>query len=150
MIAAAGHVSRSWSQYYDEKYEDKKYCQGCKMTSDKKFLPEASMVVFSNAKGDNILPPPAYRRADRIWAFFSRETPLSANSRREESDLGDWNRLFNWTVTYRFDSDIPALSSGQLRRKPRRRSAFQTKVSLHVRYSVSSIKIVDWFQKSPH
>ena len=72
------------------------------------------MVVFSNHRGDQI-EPPMYRHPDQIWTFFSRESPLIFP--REKTDLSLWNRRFNWTMTYRRDSDIPVFYGG-IKRKP--------------------------------
>ena len=79
------------------------------MTDKKSLIEKANMVVFSNYREDQI-DPPAYRHPDQIWAFFSQESPLMAP--REKADLSKWNGQFNWTMTYRRDSDIPVFYGG--------------------------------------
>jgi hypothetical protein len=100
------YLSRCWFEYFEEESTSKCSYRDARSLATKNSLQrQTCVVVFSNYKKDQIHPPPSYRRPDQIWTFFSQGSPLIFP--REESDLSSWNGLFNWTVTYRLDSDIP-------------------------------------------
>jgi hypothetical protein len=102
------------------------------MTDDKGLIAQAAMVVFSNYPEDQV-DPPSYGDPEQIWAMFSQESPLIRP--RSKEDLSKWNGVFNWTITYRLDSDIPVLLA-EVKRK--QKSSPTDRVSLH-----SSVKPVE-------
>ena len=60
------------------------------------------MIIFSEMIEDQI-PPPAVRHPWQIWGFYTQEPPFIFP--RDRRELDRW--IFNWTLTYRYDSDIP-------------------------------------------
>ena len=57
-------------------------------------------------QGNNIYPAIAERRdSDQVFVFVSYEPPSYIHSAVYESP--QWDGIFNWTMTYRLDSDIP-------------------------------------------
>jgi hypothetical protein len=93
----------SWYEYYGGEFSPSNCSYKCEWTSDKGKVEQADVVVFS-AYGVDQIAPPSYRDPRQVWAFFSQESP--PNVGRGESDLSRWNGLFNWTITYRLDSDV--------------------------------------------
>ena len=77
----------------------------CILTTDPSFLDEADLVIFSAYAIDQTKGPPPRSRSTQLWAFFNEETPVNTYFRSKPS-YDVWNGLFNWTITYREDSDV--------------------------------------------
>ena len=104
-----GH--RSWTfaiPSWDGKATDwkgRKYCPNlCNLTYDHKKLNSSDVIVF-NARD---MPRPEFlgklmknKRPFQRWVFFNRESPLNTFT-----NLFPLSGMFNWTVSYRLDSDI--------------------------------------------
>ncbi|XP_054714608.1 alpha-(1,3)-fucosyltransferase C-like [Uloborus diversus] len=104
-----------WTTYFSEEFSADYYffqkgkktfhnfdCQikDCYVTSDKSVLPQADAVLF-HARDINFTNIPHRGRKDQIWILYCMEPPRYVLLR--------WNiirSLFNWTMTYRSDSDI--------------------------------------------
>jgi len=69
---------------------------GARMSED------SDAVLFHAA--DVWLTKPPYKRPGQIWIFQTQEPP-----RNFRMSFRQWNKLFNWTMTYRRDADIPHL-----------------------------------------
>ncbi|OWF49146.1 alpha-(1,3)-fucosyltransferase C-like [Mizuhopecten yessoensis] len=69
----------------------------CYFTSGSNYQ-SAPAVIFQTS---NIVKSPPKKSPGQIWIFHSLEAP--GNSK---TDFKHWKRLFNWTYTYRRDSDI--------------------------------------------
>ncbi|XP_046550781.1 alpha-(1,3)-fucosyltransferase C-like [Haliotis rubra] len=75
----------------------------CRETSDVKLLPRADAVVFDvhrAIRADN--KPPRYPK--QTWVFYAQESPVNVRSTVYRMDR--WRASFNWTCTYRRDSDV--------------------------------------------
>ncbi|XP_046550782.1 alpha-(1,3)-fucosyltransferase fut-6-like [Haliotis rubra] len=87
----------------------------CRETSDEKLLPRADAVVFDvhrAIRADN--KPPRY--PEQTWVFYAQESPIYVRSSVYRMDR--WRASFNWTCTYRRDSDV-WLPYGIIRKKPK-------------------------------
>lgn len=51
------------------------------------------------------LPPRNSTRESQIWAFLTDESPH--HTFMSKNNLTNYNGVFNWSMTYRMDSDIP-------------------------------------------
>ncbi|XP_060084956.1 glycoprotein 3-alpha-L-fucosyltransferase A-like [Ylistrum balloti] len=76
----------------------------CKMISGSK-LDSANFVVFHGPRIGKTKPPNKLR--GQVWIMHGMESPHHYNN-----DLTEWSNLFNWTFTYRRDSDVLSLYSG--------------------------------------
>ncbi|XP_067660626.1 alpha-(1,3)-fucosyltransferase C-like [Haliotis asinina] len=75
----------------------------CRETTDVKLLPRADAVVFDVHRAitaDN--KPPRY--PEQTWVFYAQESPFHVRSSVYRMDR--WKASFNWTCTYRRDSDV--------------------------------------------
>ncbi len=87
----------------------------CVFTDDKKAIAKSSAVVFhwyDLVWGKKVSEPweqrfPQYRREDQRWILFTRESPVWFGEVFNPA-IKNMNNLFNWTMTYRKDSDIYA------------------------------------------
>jgi hypothetical protein len=87
----------------------------CVFTDDQKAIPNSSAVIFHwydliVEKG--VYRPweqrfPQYRREDQRWILFTIESPVWYGEVFNPA-IKNMNNLFNWTMTYRKDSDIYA------------------------------------------
>lgn len=73
----------------------------CETTSDRNRLSEADAVVF-HIRDLDPYDVPTVRYTCQRWIFFLMETPFYTRL-----NLKPFRNFFNWTFTYRFDSDIP-------------------------------------------
>lgn len=76
----------------------------CRLTQDHRLLPKADAVVF-HLLDIQLNDLPKWRAPGQIWVLFSLESPAYPLVR--QVDLSRLNGLFNWTMTYRWDSDVP-------------------------------------------
>ncbi|XP_041373759.1 alpha-(1,3)-fucosyltransferase C-like [Gigantopelta aegis] len=76
----------------------------CKMTSNLNAIPHADGVYVDvfYLKSDK---PPTRSHPDQVWVFYNKEPEEKIrNYHRWQSE--HWRHFFNWTVSYRRDSDI--------------------------------------------
>ena len=71
----------------------------CYLTSGTEDYATSSVVLFLAARV-GINPPKKYR--GQTWIFFGKESPVHYSA----VSFHKWSNLFNWTMTYRRDSDI--------------------------------------------
>lgn len=74
--------------------------KGCQITHDRA---EADVLIFQNS--DVLNEPPKWRRKDQIWIAYLLESPrhtFDKKFKRKNRGVHE----FNWTATYRTDSDI--------------------------------------------
>ena len=71
----------------------------CKMTPDKRLIGRADAVVFEGETLDKV-PVPPRKQTGQIWVYSMKESA-------EWSPIPEkWDHVFNYTMTYRRDSDI--------------------------------------------
>lgn len=79
---------------------DKCLVNKCELTYD---LDAADAIVFQNA--DVFREPPKERRSEQVWVAYLLESPVNTFDKRlERRWRGKY--VFNWTASYRSDSDI--------------------------------------------
>ena len=116
-----GGKFEGWTDHFGN---DAKFLNKCKekidifptfnLTMEKKMISNSSLVIFNlndlNFEGysdkrswiDNELPK--YRKEHQIWALFWREPP--SRIKLQESQMPWLDGIFNWTISYRRDSDV--------------------------------------------
>ncbi|XP_064488960.1 3-galactosyl-N-acetylglucosaminide 4-alpha-L-fucosyltransferase FUT3-like [Ornithodoros turicata] len=102
-----------------------KYCtvRNCKLEVDNDKIGEASAVMFHLhlTKGPHTLPP--YHKPDQDWIFFTDESPLHTFLLTKKYRMRDYNGIFNLSMTYRSDSDIPVPYGRTVRLSPEEKGA---------------------------
>ncbi|XP_046375748.1 alpha-(1,3)-fucosyltransferase C-like [Haliotis rufescens] len=99
--------------------------KGCQCSYDPTQIAKADAVIIDVVQlSDNI--PPA-KQANHVWIMFGLECPKYFESQFYQSSR--WRRMFNWTMTYRLDSDV-ALPYNVLLRKAPQKSVNFTKIAL--------------------
>jgi len=78
----------------------------CHITYDKELFPLADAVVFHERNMPSIdmlrsITRPEYRPSTQRWVYFTSETPKNS-----ATSSVPYDGFFNWTMTYRTDSDI--------------------------------------------
>ncbi|XP_020916968.1 alpha-(1,3)-fucosyltransferase fut-5-like [Exaiptasia diaphana] len=85
--------------------EDGKACaHTCVISYNKCDLPFSDAVIFHEAdlfRAHVLKSISIYRNPQQRWVYFTHENPQNANH-----DPSQYNGIFNWTVTYRRDSDV--------------------------------------------
>ncbi|XP_013094601.2 4-galactosyl-N-acetylglucosaminide 3-alpha-L-fucosyltransferase 9-like [Biomphalaria glabrata] len=78
----------------------------CVITSNRTYTENSSALIFNGQYVEDKQPP--NRAKDQIWIFYQIEAPY--NYFRIHFNILDrqfsWNAAFNWTMSYRMDSDI--------------------------------------------
>ncbi|XP_037090895.1 glycoprotein 3-alpha-L-fucosyltransferase A-like [Pollicipes pollicipes] len=69
------------------------------------------------------------RPASQLWALLALDPPVAA--RRRAPELRRYDRVFNWTVSYRRDSDVP-LTYGRVVSRPSRREHYVRELRRHM------------------
>ena len=81
----------------------------CRITYDKKEYEHSDLVAFHGRGADfgpDNLPDPSKRPPRQRWVYYNRESPVNQGILANPSVGKKFNGLFNWTMTYRLDSDI--------------------------------------------
>lgn len=75
-------------------------------TDDSKWnVSDVLLIHLHQTKGPHTLPKP--RPPNQRWVFFTDESPLHTFLLTKRYSMRDYNGLFNWSMTYRADSDVP-------------------------------------------
>ena len=79
----------------------------CFVTTDRKYFFNSSAVIF-HSQAHNLMTNHSFllslkRPPQQRWIYYNRESPPKSPG---PSTMRQWNFLFNWTMTYRLDSDI--------------------------------------------
>lgn len=101
--------------YWDELPEGMLSCAqyyinvSCRITYNKKEYDHSDLVAF-HGKGRDFtvsnLPNLSKRLPHQRWLYYTRESPINSGLLNNSSQGEHLNSLFNWTMTYRIDSDI--------------------------------------------
>lgn len=76
--------------------------KNCRLTDDRNMFNHSNVVVFHHKELDTIghQMPTGPRPPQQMWVWATLESPSNTKG------LSKWNNTFNWTLTYREDSDI--------------------------------------------
>jgi hypothetical protein len=93
-------------KYFSSKYLEK--CNyPCRSSMDKSLIKQADAIVIHGWNLDKKLPD--YRSAKQRWVFLLNESPKNYKNFWKDFESKDFNGVFNWTMTYKRDSDIRLL-----------------------------------------
>ncbi|XP_044758476.1 alpha-(1,3)-fucosyltransferase 7-like isoform X2 [Coccinella septempunctata] len=101
-------TNRHLNFYTKEKHNPLQDCSvnNCKFSFDDRDLHKADLVVFHLHRTKGLEDLPSEHKKDQIWTFLTDESP-------HHTFLGSklkiqlFNGKFNWSMSYRMDSDIP-------------------------------------------
>ncbi|XP_031765197.1 4-galactosyl-N-acetylglucosaminide 3-alpha-L-fucosyltransferase 9-like isoform X2 [Galleria mellonella] len=94
--------------YNSKRNDPLEYCsvKNCKFTGDNDQINTADAVVVHIQHG--LIPNIKNRNPNQRWIFLSDESPLySFSMAKVKPKFSDWANVFNWSMTYRVDADIP-------------------------------------------
>lgn len=99
-----------WTSFFDywdylprEHFDQCSRCRNCKVTRDRSKLLESDAVIF-HARDMSVTDMPSIRLPHQRWVFYCLESPPYSDF----PGLQYTQNMFNWTMTYRLDSDIIA------------------------------------------
>ena len=103
------HISKRFlNRYTDTWYDPFEFCsvRNCNFTSKDEDVTNADAVLFHLAR---TLNPPSNvpRRPGQIWVWLSDESPNAVFLEGGDKTFSHYNGFFNWSMTYRMDSDVP-------------------------------------------
>ncbi|XP_071084330.1 alpha-(1,3)-fucosyltransferase C-like [Haliotis cracherodii] len=75
----------------------------CLLSENRSMIAEADAVLFN---GRSITPTPPTRTPGQVWIIFAWESPAHLAHTMTTMQTLKWRRVFNWTMTYRTDSDL--------------------------------------------
>ncbi|XP_051172089.1 4-galactosyl-N-acetylglucosaminide 3-alpha-L-fucosyltransferase 9-like [Leptopilina boulardi] len=79
----------------------------CRLSYNSTDIEQADAVIFHLHRIKNVNELPVIRKNyNQRWIFLTDESPLNTFIYKSQK-LSNYNNLFNWTMTYRMDSDIP-------------------------------------------
>lgn len=94
-------------KYYRDEFVTR--CRhSCVSSTNKSLIKEADAVIMHGWIFPEIKMP-EYRRNDQRWIYLLNESPVNTQYHSPQIIYKDFNGLFNWTMTYRSDSDIQIL-----------------------------------------
>ncbi|GAB6020482.1 hypothetical protein CHUAL_003171 [Chamberlinius hualienensis] len=116
--------------------DNKCYQSNCETTSDRTRIAEADAVIF-HIRDLNLADLPLVRYYDQRWVFFLYEQPLLT-----WLDIRPLNNVFNWTMTYRRDSDIPMMAFTT--------KSLDTTIAPSTNYATGKSKLAAWLVSNCH
>ncbi|XP_065158875.1 4-galactosyl-N-acetylglucosaminide 3-alpha-L-fucosyltransferase FUT5-like isoform X2 [Atheta coriaria] len=99
---------RHMKQYSDKEVDPFARCavKNCVVTYEDAAAARADMVILHLHRTENVEDMPPVRRPEQIWAFSTDESPTHTFLNGQHN-FNAYNGLFNWSMHYRMDSDIP-------------------------------------------
>ncbi|GBM40128.1 Glycoprotein 3-alpha-L-fucosyltransferase A [Araneus ventricosus] len=99
----------------------------CRLSTNDSRINESDAVLFHlhQTKGPKTLP--SYHPEKQIWVFFTDESPLHTFLTTRRYTMKDYNGLFNWSMTYRSDSDVPVPYGRTVPLGEKEKASFQSK-----------------------
>ncbi|XP_071110454.1 glycoprotein 3-alpha-L-fucosyltransferase A-like [Haliotis cracherodii] len=107
--------------------------KACTCSNDPEDIAKADAVIIDAVGLKDATPPTSIRRADQMWIMFGLESPVHYHNNYYLRP--QWRQAFNWTMTYRLDSDI-VLPYDMLQRRKKASQTNFTKVALNKTKSV--------------
>ncbi|XP_067658272.1 3-galactosyl-N-acetylglucosaminide 4-alpha-L-fucosyltransferase FUT3-like [Haliotis asinina] len=74
----------------------------CHCSYDPKQMDRADAVIFDGVQLKYRMPPS--KQTNQVWILFGLECPFLYNNHLYQTK--QWHHVFNWTMTYRLDSDV--------------------------------------------
>ncbi|XP_046546800.1 glycoprotein 3-alpha-L-fucosyltransferase A-like [Haliotis rubra] len=109
-ITSAGYETRKrivWMNvppwYKTVKSFDHCYLRSCEISTNEAHISSADAVIVNGVNLPSSKHPNT--NMNQVWIMYGWEAPLHYHS--NTIFRSDWNGRFNWTLTYRLDSDIP-------------------------------------------
>ncbi|KAK3099342.1 hypothetical protein FSP39_002972 [Pinctada imbricata] len=96
--------------------------ENCKFTEDRNDSTEADAIFF---EVESLYELPPRNVTGQIWIYSDVESPAY-----RPNGIREWNGLFNWTMTYRRDSDIQLFYGGVLKNNAEK-TAFEYENSMN-------------------
>lgn len=106
----------------------------CHVTSNRDYLNKSDAVIF-HLRDMNLDDMPHYRNSKQIWILLHHESPPHT-----PDILYQLNGVFNWTATYRFDSEI--ILTPLVKKFP------TPKPALTKNYARGKSKMIAWFSSN--
>lgn len=78
----------------------------CLLTYNPKDLDTADAVLFHLHRTKSVKSLPKRQNQKQRWIFLTDESPLNTFLLKAQK-LSDYDGIFNWSMTYRLDSDVP-------------------------------------------
>ncbi|XP_054716250.1 glycoprotein 3-alpha-L-fucosyltransferase A-like [Uloborus diversus] len=103
-------MERRFLRSYGMKQRDPfEYCavNNCRLSIDDALVNNSDAVLFHlhQTKGPQTLP--SHHPPNQIWIFFTDESPKHTFYVTKKYTMKDYDGIFNWSMTYRSDSDVP-------------------------------------------
>uniref|UniRef100_A0AAR5QA88 Fucosyltransferase n=1 Tax=Dendroctonus ponderosae TaxID=77166 RepID=A0AAR5QA88_DENPD len=100
--------NRHLKQFSGQRIDPFEYCsvKNCDITYNDSDTKSADIVIFHLHRITGLADMPARSDPKQIWAFLTDESPFHTFM-GSKNKLKEFNGLFNWSMTYRMDSDIP-------------------------------------------
>ncbi|KAL1497992.1 hypothetical protein ABEB36_008864 [Hypothenemus hampei] len=101
--------NRHLKQYSHKRIDPFEYCpvKNCDLRFSDKSISTADIVIFHLHRIKGVDDLPKRQDSKQIWAFLTDESPYNTFLQSKNNTLKNYNGLFNWSMTYRSDSDIP-------------------------------------------
>lgn len=110
----------------------------CDVSTNKDDLPKSDAIVM-HAFNLNFGRLPQQRSPNQRWIYFSQEPPYISDKHFEK-----YNGLINWTSTYRWDSDFPAIYyNTSVLEEPLSETAFQNEISNIMKNKTKGVAIMN-------
>ncbi|GIX91502.1 alpha-(1,3)-fucosyltransferase fut-6 [Caerostris extrusa] len=123
-----------WEYLPKENFKYCSRCRNCRVTTDRSRLKESDAVVF-HARDMSLSDLPPVRYPHQRWVFYCLESPPYSDF----PGLQHMRNMFNWTMTYRTDSDILAQYGSVTRNYPSRKLDMQSLYSSFTNKSKSVV-----------
>lgn len=101
--------------------------RNCRLSVDDFRVNASDAVLFHlhQTKGPKSLPK--YHPHGQVWIFFTDESPLHTFLLTRKYTMRDYNGLFNWSMTYRSDSDVTVPYGRTIRLSPEEEEMYEAK-----------------------
>ncbi|OXA59828.1 alpha-(1,3)-fucosyltransferase C [Folsomia candida] len=97
-------TTRWWQSHFPYLDEANRFCPRCAFTENQSLWRDSDAIVFHGRMLPDVIPP--RQKPNELWVFMLFEALTNYDLKSITDKIVKFDGVFNWTMTYRRDSDI--------------------------------------------
>ncbi|XP_064086231.1 3-galactosyl-N-acetylglucosaminide 4-alpha-L-fucosyltransferase FUT3-like [Macrobrachium nipponense] len=96
-------------EFGGEELDPFRFCsvKNCQLVTDDVFAERADAIIFHLHRTNKTSTYPSRANLNQRWIWLTDESPYNTLYFAEDKDISNYNGIFNWSMSYRMDSDVP-------------------------------------------
>ncbi|XP_066979603.1 alpha-(1,3)-fucosyltransferase 7-like [Macrobrachium rosenbergii] len=96
-------------EFGGEELDPFRFCsvKNCQLVTKDVFSEKADAIIFHLHRTNRASTYPSRANFNQRWIWLTDESPYNTLYFAEDKDISNYNGIFNWSMSYRMDSDVP-------------------------------------------